>query len=94
MTAPTRSLHALAHDLDRQLAAAYADDAPAPAGGDPLRELFDQFGRDVAFVRIPEEDHNLSRSGKPSRRIARLQHLIGWFDRHFADAPTSPPPAA
>ena len=48
-----------------------------------------RLGRDVAFVRIPEEDHNLSRSGKPSRRIARLEHLIGWFDRHFADAPPS-----
>ena len=53
-----------------------------------------RLGRDVAFVRVPEEDHNLSRSGKPSRRVARLQHLIGWFDRHFADAPPSTPPSA
>jgi hypothetical protein len=35
------------------------------------------------MVRIPEEDHNLSRSGKPSRRLARLHHLIGWFDSHL-----------
>lgn len=39
--------------------------------------------KDVAFVRIPEESHELSRSGTPSRRIARLQHLIGWFDNHL-----------
>lgn len=39
--------------------------------------------KDVAFVRIPDEDHNLSRSGTPSRRIARLHHLIGWFDNHL-----------
>jgi dipeptidyl aminopeptidase/acylaminoacyl peptidase len=39
--------------------------------------------RDVAFVRIPDEDHNLSRSGTPSRRLARLHHLIGWFDSHL-----------
>ena len=39
--------------------------------------------REVRFVRIPEEDHNLSRTGKPSRRLARLHHLIGWFDAHL-----------
>lgn len=37
--------------------------------------------KDVAFVRIPEEGHDLSRSGTPSRRLARLHHLIGWFDQ-------------
>lgn len=39
--------------------------------------------REVGFVRFPEENHNLSRTGKPSRRLARLHHLIGWFDRHL-----------
>ncbi|CAN5400898.1 S9 family peptidase [soil metagenome] len=39
--------------------------------------------RDVAFVRIPGEDHNLSRTGTPSRRLARLHHMIGWFDSHL-----------
>lgn len=39
--------------------------------------------REVTFVRIPGEDHNLSRTGTPSRRLARLHHLIGWFDRHL-----------
>ncbi|MDQ3694200.1 MAG: S9 family peptidase [Chloroflexota bacterium] len=37
----------------------------------------------TALVRIPEENHNLSRSGKPSRRLARLHHLIAWFDTHL-----------
>lgn len=40
-------------------------------------------GREVAFVRIPNETHDLSRAGTPSRRIARLPHLIGWFDNHL-----------
>jgi dipeptidyl aminopeptidase/acylaminoacyl peptidase len=40
-------------------------------------------GREVAFVRIPDESHDLSRSGTPSRRIARLRHLIDWFDTHL-----------
>ncbi|CAA9547690.1 MAG: Acylamino-acid-releasing enzyme [uncultured Thermomicrobiales bacterium] len=42
-----------------------------------------RLGREVAFVRIPGEDHNLSRTGTPSRRLARLHHMIGWFDRHL-----------
>jgi dipeptidyl aminopeptidase/acylaminoacyl peptidase len=42
-----------------------------------------RLGREVEFIRIPEENHNLSRSGKPSRRLARLHHLIGWFDSHL-----------
>lgn len=37
-------------------------------------------GKEVAFVRIPDEGHELSRAGTPSRRLARLHHLIGWFD--------------
>jgi dipeptidyl aminopeptidase/acylaminoacyl peptidase len=40
--------------------------------------------REVAFVRIPEESHDLSRSGTPSRRRARLHHILGWFDSHIA----------
>jgi dipeptidyl aminopeptidase/acylaminoacyl peptidase len=39
--------------------------------------------REVSFVRIPDEGHELSRSGTPGRRMARLHHLIGWFDQHL-----------
>ncbi len=39
--------------------------------------------REVGFVRIPEESHDLSRSGTPSRRNARLSHIIGWFDAYL-----------
>ncbi len=42
--------------------------------------------REVAFVRIPEESHDLSRSGTPSRRRARLHHILGWFDDHIGAA--------
>ncbi|MGN6482952.1 MAG: alpha/beta hydrolase family protein, partial [Thermomicrobiales bacterium] len=40
-------------------------------------------GKEVAFVRIPGESHGLSRNGTPSRRLARLHHMIGWFDSHL-----------
>lgn len=39
--------------------------------------------REVGFVRIPDESHDLSRGGTPSRRNARLSHIIGWFDRYL-----------
>ncbi|MCA0986911.1 S9 family peptidase [Guptibacillus algicola] len=35
------------------------------------------------FVRFPDSDHNLSRSGHPELRVERLNHLIGWFDDHL-----------
>ncbi|MDQ2744972.1 MAG: S9 family peptidase [Chloroflexota bacterium] len=33
----------------------------------------------VRFVRFPEESHNLSRAGKPSRRAERMGHILDWF---------------
>ncbi len=37
---------------------------------------------DTEFVRIPDEGHELSRSGRPDRRIARLKAIIDWFERY------------
>ncbi len=42
-----------------------------------------KLGRVVEFVRIPDENHNLSRTGKPKHRIERLEHIVGWFDKHL-----------
>ncbi|WP_442598594.1 S9 family peptidase [Neobacillus sp. D3-1R] len=39
-----------------------------------------RLGVDTKFVRFPDENHDLSRSGKPKHRLERLNHLIGWFD--------------
>ncbi len=33
------------------------------------------------LIRFPEESHNLSRTGRPDRRIERLERILGWFDR-------------
>ena len=40
------------------------------------------------LVRFPEESHNLSRSGRPDRRIERLERIVGWFDRHLSTSTT------
>lgn len=37
----------------------------------------------VRFVRFPEESHGLSRGGKPSRRVERMQHIAGWFKTYL-----------
>ncbi|HEX5164272.1 MAG TPA: S9 family peptidase, partial [Thermomicrobiales bacterium] len=42
-----------------------------------------KLGREVEFVRFPDENHNLSRTGKPKHRIERLEFIIGWFDSHL-----------
>jgi dipeptidyl aminopeptidase/acylaminoacyl peptidase len=50
-------------------------------------QLFAQLRRigkcTVEMVRFPEESHNLSRSGRPDRRVERLQRIYGWFDKHL-----------
>jgi dipeptidyl aminopeptidase/acylaminoacyl peptidase len=50
-------------------------------------QLFVQLRRigkcEVEFVRFPEESHNLSRSGRPDRRVERLRRIYGWFDRYL-----------
>jgi dipeptidyl aminopeptidase/acylaminoacyl peptidase len=37
----------------------------------------------VDMVRFPEESHNLSRSGRPDRRVERLERIVGWFDEYL-----------
>jgi dipeptidyl aminopeptidase/acylaminoacyl peptidase len=39
-----------------------------------------RLGVETKLVRFPDENHDLSRSGKPKHRLERLQHLIGWFE--------------
>lgn len=35
------------------------------------------------FVRFPESNHELSRSGKPNLRIARLNYILNWFKKYM-----------
>lgn len=39
--------------------------------------------RTTEFVRFPDENHELSRSGKPKHRLERLERLSGWFKKHL-----------
>ncbi|MCE7790907.1 S9 family peptidase [Salipaludibacillus sp. CUR1] len=42
-----------------------------------------QSGKDTRFVRFPDANHELSRSGPPHLRKARLQELTQWFEKHL-----------
>ena len=48
-----------------------------------------QLRREVRFVRFPGENHELSRSGKPSHRLQRFDYLRDWFAEKLA-APAEP----
>lgn len=43
-----------------------------------------RLGRDTRFVRFPGENHELSRAGKPSHRVQRFEHILGWFAEKLA----------
>jgi dipeptidyl aminopeptidase/acylaminoacyl peptidase len=38
-------------------------------------------GKPVEMIRFPEESHDLSRNGRPDRRVERLRRIAGWFQR-------------
>lgn len=40
-------------------------------------------GKETSFVRFPDNNHNLSRTGTPSLRIERLTQIITWFKNYL-----------
>jgi dipeptidyl aminopeptidase/acylaminoacyl peptidase len=40
-------------------------------------------GKEVELVRFPGESHDVSRSGRPDRRVERLKRILGWFHKHM-----------
>jgi dipeptidyl aminopeptidase/acylaminoacyl peptidase len=57
---------------------------PPSAGGEPLFRALKYQRKEAVMVRFPDENHDLSRSGKPWHRVERLQHIVGWFDKYLA----------
>lgn len=41
-------------------------------------------GKETEFVRFPESSHELSRSGKPSLKMQRLNHIVRWFEQYLS----------
>ena len=42
-----------------------------------------KLGVDSEMVRFPDEFHGLSRTGRTDRKIARLNHILRWFDKYL-----------
>jgi dipeptidyl aminopeptidase/acylaminoacyl peptidase len=40
-------------------------------------------GREVEYVRYPDEFHLLVATGRPDRRVDRLERIVDWFERHL-----------
>jgi dipeptidyl aminopeptidase/acylaminoacyl peptidase len=53
--------------------------------GEQVFVALKKLGVDTEFVRFPDEPHGLSRGGRTDRRIARLEHISGWFDKYLKD---------
>lgn len=41
-------------------------------------------GRETTLVRVPDENHELSRSGTPRHRLERFRIILDWFGRHLS----------
>jgi dipeptidyl aminopeptidase/acylaminoacyl peptidase len=42
--------------------------------------------REVVFVRFPDENHELSRSGRPRHRLERFRIILDWFAKYLPTA--------
>ena len=42
-------------------------------------------GKEPEMVRFPGETHELSRSGAPKHRVARIELILDWFKEHLGD---------
>ncbi len=50
------------------------------------------YRRPVRMVRVPEETHELTRSGTPFRRVENLRIVVDWFSHFLVDGKRGLPP--
>ena len=53
--------------------------------GEELFAILRSLGREVEFVRFPQESHELSRGGSPAHRVMRFQIILEWLDAHLKE---------
>jgi dipeptidyl aminopeptidase/acylaminoacyl peptidase len=56
---------------------------PSWQGGEAMFRALKAQKKTAVMVNFPGENHELSRSGKPSHRVQRLQHILNWFDKYL-----------
>ncbi len=57
--------------------------APPSQGGEAMFRALKTQHKTAVMVRFPGETHELSRSGRPTHRIERLEHILNWFDKYL-----------
>lgn len=57
--------------------------------GEQLFIALKKNGKETRFIRFPESNHELSRSGKTDFRIKRLEYIRDWFEKYLS--PTKSP---
>ena len=58
---------------------------PPADGGEQMFRALKYLKKPVVMIRFPGETHELSRSGKPTHRVERLDHIVAWFDKYLDD---------
>jgi dipeptidyl aminopeptidase/acylaminoacyl peptidase len=53
--------------------------------GEQVFVALKKLGVETEMVLLPDEPHGLSRGGRTDRRIARLEHIVRWFDRYLKE---------
>lgn len=51
--------------------------------GEQVYVALKKLGIDSELLLFPDESHGLSRMGRTDRRIARLEHILRWFDKYL-----------
>ncbi|HEY3739089.1 MAG TPA: S9 family peptidase [Bryobacteraceae bacterium] len=60
---------------------------PPGSGGEQMFRALKYRHIPTVMVQFPGESHELSRSGKPTHRVERLQHIVAWFDKYLMGMP-------
>ncbi len=53
-----------------------------PADNEQLFTALKVLGREVEYILYPDEHHEMKTSGRPDRRIDRLERLVAWFEKY------------
>ncbi|MEM7802755.1 MAG: S9 family peptidase [Chloroflexota bacterium] len=51
--------------------------------GEQYYVMLKKKGVEAEMLLLPQENHGLSRAGRTDRRIARLSHMVRWFDNYL-----------
>lgn len=58
-----------------------------PADNEQLFIALRALGRETELVLYPEEHHEMKNTGRPDRRIDRMERILAWFDRWVREVP-------